>query len=147
MAKKRDQHRSSQSSGHRKSQINSSSQQDQLTHSASPSGAIKIVAFFIISSVIAVVAAYRLRQSSPSKSNEFNVYQRGLVTTDTNYQDILTENVKVSENAFTRRYDYPVLGYITPWNSHGYEMAKRFNSKFTHLSPVWYDLKRYVPQS
>lgn len=23
-------------------------------------------------------------------------------------------------------------------------MAKMFNSKFTHLSPVWYDLKRYV---
>lgn len=29
-------------------------------------------------------------------------------------------------------------------NSKGYEMAKKFNSKFTHLSPVWYDLKRYV---
>lgn len=27
-------------------------------------------------------------------------------------------------------------------NSKGYEIAKRFNSKFTHLSPVWYDLKR-----
>ncbi|KAK9088984.1 hypothetical protein Scep_028066 [Stephania cephalantha] len=25
-------------------------------------------------------------------------------------------------------------------NSRGYEMAKRFNSKLTHLSPVWYDL-------
>lgn len=23
-------------------------------------------------------------------------------------------------------------------------MAKIFNSKFTHLSPVWYDLKRYI---
>lgn len=29
-------------------------------------------------------------------------------------------------------------------NSRGYEIAKRFNSKFTHLSPVWYDLKRCV---
>ena len=28
-------------------------------------------------------------------------------------------------------------------NSRGYEMAKLFCSKFTHLSPVWYDLKRY----
>ncbi|KAB1998966.1 hypothetical protein ES319_D12G127500v1 [Gossypium barbadense] len=28
-------------------------------------------------------------------------------------------------------------------NSKGYEMAKRFNSKFTHLSPVWYDLKSH----
>jgi len=29
-------------------------------------------------------------------------------------------------------------------NSKGYDMAKIFNSKFTHLSPVWYDLKRYI---
>lgn len=29
-------------------------------------------------------------------------------------------------------------------NSKGYETAKIFNSKFTHLSPVWYDLKRYI---
>ena len=28
-------------------------------------------------------------------------------------------------------------------NSKGYDMAKIYNSKFTHLSPVWYDLKRY----
>lgn len=29
-------------------------------------------------------------------------------------------------------------------NSKGYDLAKSFNSKFTHLSPVWYDLKRYA---
>lgn len=58
-----------------------------------------------------------------------------------NYQEILTENSKVSENVSHRYYTYPVLAYITPWNSKGYEMAKKFNSKFTHLSPVWYDLK------
>ena len=32
-------------------------------------------------------------------------------------------------------------------NSKGYELATKFNSKFTHLSPVWYDLKRYAPKS
>lgn len=29
-------------------------------------------------------------------------------------------------------------------NSRGYEMAKLFGSKLTHLSPVWYELKRYI---
>lgn len=29
-------------------------------------------------------------------------------------------------------------------NSQGYEMAKKFSNKFTHLSPVWYELKGYV---
>ncbi|CAN1309217.1 Rhodanese-like domain-containing protein 4, chloroplastic [Linum perenne] len=28
-------------------------------------------------------------------------------------------------------------------NSKGYDIAKMFTDKFTHLSPVWYDLKRY----
>ncbi len=27
-------------------------------------------------------------------------------------------------------------------NGHGYEVAKRFATKFTYISPVWYQLKR-----
>ncbi|CAK9165790.1 unnamed protein product [Ilex paraguariensis] len=49
--------------------------------------------------------------------------------------------MKVSENISRRHFTNPVLAYITPWNSRGYELAKRFNSKLTHISPVWYDLK------
>jgi chitinase domain-containing protein 1 len=30
---------------------------------------------------------------------------------------------------------------VTPWNSKGYDMAKLYSTKFTHISPVWYDLK------
>ncbi|KAJ0499822.1 putative glycoside hydrolase family 18, catalytic domain, glycoside hydrolase superfamily [Helianthus annuus] len=59
---------------------------------------------------------------------------------DVTYQQILTENAKVSENA-SRRFPNPVLAYVTPWNSKGYDLAKEFNSKFTHISPVWYHLK------
>lgn len=33
--------------------------------------------------------------------------------------------------------------YLCFRNSLGYEMAEKFASKFTHVSPVWYDLKRY----
>ncbi|RDW87998.1 hypothetical protein BP6252_00030 [Coleophoma cylindrospora] len=32
------------------------------------------------------------------------------------------------------------LAYITPWNGHGYDLAKWHASKFTHISPVWYQL-------
>ncbi|XP_047168222.1 chitinase domain-containing protein 1-like isoform X2 [Vigna umbellata] len=106
----------------------------------SASGRRNLVVFFIISSIIATVA-YRFRQSSPPQYQELYVYEQGLVTIHANYQDVLTENSKVSENTSQRHYNYPVLGYITPWNSRGYELAKRFNSKFTHISPVWYDLK------
>lgn len=49
--------------------------------------------------------------------------------------------MRTSENSSRRKFENPVLAYITPWNSQGYEMAKKFSNKFTHLSPVWYDLK------
>ncbi|MCO5590999.1 hypothetical protein L7F22_044975 [Adiantum nelumboides] len=40
-----------------------------------------------------------------------------------------------------RHLNSSVLAYVTPWNSKGYEMAKVFRHKFTHVSPVWYQLK------
>jgi chitinase domain-containing protein 1 len=33
------------------------------------------------------------------------------------------------------------LGFVTPWNSKGYDVAKNFARKFTHVSPVWYTVK------
>uniref|UniRef100_A0A1I8BNW7 Chitinase domain-containing protein 1 n=1 Tax=Meloidogyne hapla TaxID=6305 RepID=A0A1I8BNW7_MELHA len=33
------------------------------------------------------------------------------------------------------------LGYVTPWNNHGYDVAKWAAQKFTHISPVWFQLK------
>ena len=33
------------------------------------------------------------------------------------------------------------LGYVTPWNSHGYDVAKKFK-KFNVISPVWLQIKR-----
>ncbi|KAF0923541.1 hypothetical protein E2562_006423, partial [Oryza meyeriana var. granulata] len=51
------------------------------------------------------------------------------------------EHATVSENRSRRYFRNPVLAYVTPWNSKGYDMAKLFSAKFTHISPVWYDLK------
>ncbi|XP_059651262.1 uncharacterized protein LOC132298914 [Cornus florida] len=98
------------------------------------------VLFFVVSAAFSVFI-YRIRYPPRTDPTPPNVYQRGLDETNVNYQQILTENTKVSENTSHRHYTYPVLAYITPWNSRGYELAKTFNSKFTHLSPVWYDLK------
>lgn len=30
-----------------------------------------------------------------------------------------------------------LLGYVTPWNSKGYEITKTFGKKFDYISPVW----------
>ncbi|KAG9448333.1 hypothetical protein H6P81_014461 [Aristolochia fimbriata] len=88
------------------------------------------------------LAVYRFIYSSPIKSSsDLSVYERGLVKTDTSSDEILAESSKVKENASRRHLPLPVLAYITPWNARGYEMAKKFVSKFTHISPVWYELK------
>jgi hypothetical protein len=30
-----------------------------------------------------------------------------------------------------------VLGYVTPWNAHGYDVAKSWGGKFSLVAPVW----------
>lgn len=35
-----------------------------------------------------------------------------------------------------------VLGYVTPWNSKGYDVAKTFGAKLDLVSPVWLQIKR-----
>jgi len=33
------------------------------------------------------------------------------------------------------------LGYVTPWNSFGYDQAKKYNNKLNIVSPVWINVK------
>lgn len=58
------------------------------------------------------------------------------------YRDIVQEHKSFSvTQAMLRHFDREVLGYVTPWNSHGYDIAKLFAAKFTMISPVWLQLK------
>ncbi|XP_028794716.1 chitinase domain-containing protein 1-like [Neltuma alba] len=138
MAKKRER-RSAPGSANRDNQAESSTRRDNRGELASGRKLVPfLVLFFIASSIISVIV-YRFKYS-PTRSRESDAHQQDVMKADLSYQAVLTENSKV-ENTSRRHYGYPVLGYITPWNSKGYELAKRFNSKFTHLSPVWYELK------
>ncbi|XP_025914937.1 chitinase domain-containing protein 1 isoform X3 [Apteryx rowi] len=72
-----------------------------------------------------------------------NVQNRGLVVVDPKAKDIILEHKsycfkKIKE----RHFSGDILGYITPWNSHGYDIAKIFGNKFTLISPVWLQVKR-----
>ena len=78
---------------------------------------------------------------------------KGLVTAQVDVQSILDEyqhvpedtNVKITKNM-------PVLGFVTPWNgrmyfvyiftSDGYDIARKFHNKFTHISPCWFQFRR-----
>ncbi|XP_020672821.1 chitinase domain-containing protein 1 isoform X1 [Dendrobium catenatum] len=100
---------------------------------------IFFVVLFLLASSFAVYWGSRSTRKAPS--HQLSVYERGIVKTDVCYKEILIENARVMFNRSVRHFPNPVLAYITPWNSRGYEVAKEFTSKFTHISPVWYELK------
>lgn len=52
-------------------------------------------------------------------------------------KDVLDNYDKYNKDTSIKRFQGPVLGYVTPWNSHGYDVAKIFGSKFSLVSPVW----------
>lgn len=105
--------------------------------------------FFFLFLILPIVSVliyrfiYPLTDTHTDTSTVLSVYERGLVKRDTSYQEILAENFRASVNITHRHFPNLVLAYVTPWNSKGYDMAKRFTSKFTHISPVWYELKRF----
>ncbi|XP_076971426.1 chitinase domain-containing protein 1 [Tamandua tetradactyla] len=75
--------------------------------------------------------------------SERPVQDRGLVVTDVRAEDVVLEHRSYCPaQARERHFAGAVLGYVTPWNSHGYDVAKVFGSKFTLVSPVWLQLKR-----
>ncbi|XP_074279684.1 uncharacterized protein LOC141604981 [Silene latifolia] len=137
--------RTTSESTRRRNRVDSSTRPTQSTNS-SPSRAhnrqltiIITIIFFIVSSAISILV---YRHSRPSSTSSPHLHHNNnLFKTDVDYQEIINENSRVSENVTQRHFGNSVLAYITPWNSAGYDLAKKFSSKFTHLSPVWYDLK------
>ncbi|KAG8363264.1 hypothetical protein BUALT_Bualt19G0004100 [Buddleja alternifolia] len=100
-----------------------------------------VLLLIVVPAVSMIVYRTRYVSNTDTTSDLRYVHRRGLVSTDINYRQVLAENMKSSENSSQRNFKNPVLAYITPWNSQGYDMAKKFSNKFTHLSPVWYELK------
>eukprot|EP01134_Creolimax_fragrantissima_P003586 CFRG3586T1 len=43
-----------------------------------------------------------------------------------------------------RQFHSNTLAYVTPWNSLGYDMAKKYSNKFTYVSPVWHQVRESV---
>lgn len=73
---------------------------------------------------------------------------RGLVVADVKWREVVREEKRFCPaSVTTRNFQGDVLGYITPWNSHGYDVAKVFGPKFTSVSPVWLQLRRRGPES
>lgn len=76
-----------------------------------------------------------------------NVYDRNLVEDEEPLaKDILTENGAYFEDTTDRHFNGTILGYVTPWNNHGYDVAKIWGQKFDIVSPVWLQIVRLGEQ-
>jgi len=78
--------------------------------------------------------------------NDENVFSRKLISTSVKFSDIVKFHKSYDSNVHHRNFKGDVLGYVTPWNSHGYDVAKTF-PKFAMVSPVWLQIKPPVKGS
>ncbi|KAL3990316.1 Glycosyl hydrolases 18 family protein [Acanthocheilonema viteae] len=59
-------------------------------------------------------------------------------------QNILNNHYKLCVEK--KKFNHPILAYVTPWNNGGYDIAKWAAQKFTHISPVWFRFKPELKQ-
>ncbi|XP_045621654.1 chitinase domain-containing protein 1 [Procambarus clarkii] len=69
------------------------------------------------------------------------VLDRGLVTDHPKWKDIVENHGSYHHDTGFRAVHHMTLAYVTPWNNHGYDIAKFLGGKFTHISPVWLQIK------
>jgi len=70
-----------------------------------------------------------------------SVLTKNLVKMQINAKEIIANNQAYLNDTSQRSVDQAVLGYVTPWNSHGYDVAKIFAEKFEFISPIWLQVK------
>lgn len=82
-------------------------------------------------------------KTSKVKLSGQSVIARGLVTENAKAKDITKEHKAYCDvEREVKQFQGETLAYVTPWNSHGYDIAKMFGNKFTYVSPVWLQVKR-----
>ncbi|KAF5302598.1 hypothetical protein FQA39_LY10216 [Lamprigera yunnana] len=70
-----------------------------------------------------------------------NVFERNLILEDPTAEHIINNHKSYYKETGESNIDEIVLGYVTPWNNRGYDIAKIFGNKFSHISPVWLQIK------
>ena len=104
--------------------------------------------YFMVSYLSGVVAETPTSPIGKSKlivKNEptnMTLEERGLIVSNPKIRDIIRDhNAYTTTQLDIKKTNGTVLGYVTPWNGHGYKIAKIFAKKFTHICPVWLQLK------
>ncbi|KAF6257097.1 glycoside hydrolase superfamily [Scenedesmus sp. NREL 46B-D3] len=97
-----------------------------------------LLLILLLSTLLAGCAVHAL---TPSGANSYSALERGLTEPDITAELLLEEGNSYHKAVGHKNFQGAVLGYVTPWNNHGYDVAKKFRAKFTHISPVWYQLR------
>jgi chitinase domain-containing protein 1 len=82
--------------------------------------------------------------NEPLKLADKLVSERNLVNSYIeSAKEIIKNHNRYCESCATKKnFNLRVLGYVTPWNGKGYDIAKTFTNKFDYISPVWLQIKR-----
>jgi len=92
-------------------------------------------------------SAYPHPSSPPPSSGEETllleetVSERGLVSPNVTLRSVVENHHSVFRQTQQKAFTADTLGYVTPWNRHGYDIAISFAAKFTYLAPVWYQIE------
>ncbi|CAF4323163.1 unnamed protein product, partial [Adineta steineri] len=85
----------------------------------------------------------RFKSQESSQLPHINIFERGLLEEDLTPASILGNYQSYCSTCTdVRQFSNPTLIFITPWNNHGYDVAKIFAQKFDYISPVWFNVKR-----
>ncbi|GAB6028167.1 hypothetical protein CHUAL_002373 [Chamberlinius hualienensis] len=81
------------------------------------------------------------KAATSSQVSSTSVFERQLVNVKPKWKQIVNNSNLYYQNTSLSRFSGKVLGYVTPWNNRGYDVAKIFGRKFTDISPVWLQIK------
>mmetsp|Transcript_8467 Transcript_8467/g.14569 ORF Transcript_8467/g.14569 Transcript_8467/m.14569 type:complete len:409 (-) Transcript_8467:648-1874(-) len=73
-----------------------------------------------------------------------NVFERGIVNENVDYAEILNHSRTYHKDVQRKIFGSHSLGFVSMTES-SYEFAKTFKFKFTHLSPIWYEVALRKP--
>ena len=96
--------------------------------------------FFLVSSTL---KPSEKTKEKNTKYAELSVEERGLINNDIDGDEIVKNHaIYCNKCKNQKKFDQKVLGYVTPWNSRGYDIAKVFANKIDLVSPVWLQIQR-----
>lgn len=121
---------------------------------------VLLISFLLVNSIHGKSKAAEKLLKQQREKEKVSVFERDIIVQDINnpksliikpnndFKDTIKQLYQNSESPiiiperFPKRHTGKTLGYVTPWNSQGYEFAKIFAYKFDFISPTWYHFNR-----